>query len=575
MQTHVTLAIAANASRPPAVLRNAMALCLLATSIAAPHSLQAQVRPDAGSTLESVRPPPPVSTRNSEAALPIEEERPALAPTNTYRIPVLRWLITGAEAFPPEELRLLLQDRVGLKLTLDELNAAAARITNYYRRHGYLLARAYVPAQNVTRGEVEITILEGHLATINITNNSNLGAKLLNDHVDRIDTSGPVQGREIERPLLLLNDLPGVEVRSTLQPGATVGTSDLDLQVRSTESLDGSIDADNYGNRYTGDLRAGGTLNVNSPFHRGDQFSLRASTAGSGMTYGRLAWQTPFGGDGLYAGIAWSDLRYELGEDFESLDAHGDAQVGTVWTAYPLVRTQTRNHTVRLSYDNKRLDDRIDATSSNSSKSLDVVTLGFSGEYRDWNGSGGVTSYRLDLIGGRLKLDSQSAAIDRGTGGRDTQGSYQKLALSVSRLQRIDRQLMLYAALSGQTTTKNLDSSEKQSVGGVYGVRAYPQGEATGDDAAVLNLELRWAVPGLPEVQALVFADVATVWANHSTLANDDKNQRTLAGEGVGAQWLGNGSFAARAYVAWRSGPQPTSDKDRQPRFWLQLAQYF
>lgn len=574
MQAHSTPAIAADAIRIPAVSRTILALCLLAASIAAPDSLHAQVRPDAGQTLESVRPPPPVAPPNSEAALPAQPERPGLTVTNTYRVPVLRWLITGAEAFPASELRSLLQDRVGLKLTLDELNAAAARITAYYRKHGYLLARAYVPAQKIRNNEVEITVLEGHLDTININNTANLNAALLNDHVDRIDTSGPVQGRQIERSLLLLNDLPGVEVRSTLQPGATVGTSDLDLQVRSTQFLDGSIDADNYGNRYTGDLRAGGTLNVNSPFHRGDLFSLRASTAGSGMTYGRAAWQTPIGGDGLYAGIAWSDLRYELGENFESLDAHGDAQVGTLWTAYPFMRTQTHNFTARLSYDNKRLNDRIDAAASNSSKSLDVLTLGFSGDYRDPRG-GGVTTYRLDLISGRLDLDTQAAAIDQGAGGRDTEGTYQKLALSVSRLQRLERQLLLYAALSGQATTKNLDSSEKQSVGGAYGVRAYPQGEATGDHAAILNLELRWEVPGLPEVQALVFADAAAVWANQSTLSTDVKNRRVLSGEGIGAQWHKKDSFAAKAYVGWRSGPQPTSDKDRRPRFWLQLAQYF
>lgn len=575
MHAHATLVIAADVSRAPAVLRNLMSLCLLAASIAVPHSLQAQVRPDAGQTLESVRPRPSAPTGNSEAALPTEQERPALGPTNTYRIPVLRWLITGAEAFPADELRLLLQDRIGLKLTLDDLNAAAARITAYYRKHGYLLARAYVPAQNVTRGEVEITILEGKLAAINIENTSNLNASLLNAHVDHIDTTGPVQGRKIERSLLLLNDLPGVEVRSTLQPGATVGTSDLDLRLRSTRSLDGSIDADNYGNRYTGDLRAGGTLNVNSPFHRGDLFSLRANTAGSGMTYGRIAWQTPLGGNGLFAGIAWSDLRYELGENFKALEAHGDAQVGTVWTAYPFLRTQTHNFNARLSYDKKRLDDRIDAISSDSSKSLDVITLGFSGDYRDPLGSGGVTSYRLELISGRLDLDAQTAAVDQDSGGHHTEGSYQKLALSVSRLQRIERQLYLYAALSGQTSTKNLDSSEKQSVGGAYGVRAYPQGEATGDDAAILNLELRWQLPAMPELQALVFADAASVWADHSTLTTDGKNQRSLFGEGIGAQWEKGNSFAAKAYVAWRSGPQPTSDKDRQPRFWLQFAQYF
>jgi hemolysin activation/secretion protein len=88
-------------------------------------------------------------------------------------------------------------------------------------------------------------------------------------------------------------------------------------------------------------------------------------------------------------------------------------------------------------------------------------------------------------------------------------------------------------------------------------------------------VELRWTLPRLPEVQALLFVDAGTVRMYHSRLATDTDNRRTLTGEGFGAEWLRPGRFAAKAYLAWRSGPQPTSDIDRRPRFWLQLAQYF
>jgi hemolysin activation/secretion protein len=160
-------------------------------------------------------------------------------------------------------------------------------------------------------------------------------------------------------------------------------------------------------------------------------------------------------------------------------------------------------------------------------------------------------------------------------GGHETEGHYGKLAYSLSRLQRLSDRLFLYAALNGQVSNKNLDSSETQSVGGVYGVRAYPQGEAVGAEAAVVNLEMRWGLPRMPEVQALAFVDAGTVKVNHSPLATDTDNRRSLAGEGIGAQWIRSQRFALKAYVAWRSGPQPESDIDRRPRFWLQLAQYF
>lgn len=551
-----------------------LTLCALVAS-ATPQILNAQVRPDAGQTLQSVRPPPDPPASNNATALPTQDEKASPSAPSTLRIPVRSWRFTGAEAFPVTELHPLVEDRIGQDLTLDELHAVVTRITTYYRQRGYLLARAYLPAQDIRDGEVTIAVLEGRFASIKVDNTSNVSAAMISEHVAHIDTAGPVQGEDLERSLLLLNDLPGVEVRSTLRPGASVGTSDLNLHVRGTRGFDGSVDADNYGNRYTGELRAGGTLNVNTPFHRGDVFSLRVSTAGSGMTYGRAAWQTPLGGSGLQAGVAWSDLRYELGEDFESLNADGEAQVGTLWAAYPIVRSQARNLTLRLSYDDKRLIDRIEATSSHARKSLDVLTLGLVADVTDMLGGGGITTYQLDLIGGRLNLDPQSAALDQSIGGYDTEGSYGKLALNVSRLQRLNSQWLLYAALTGQVSSKNLDTSEKQSLGGVYGVRAYPQGEAAGDSAAFLNLELRWQLPGLPDMQALAFVDVGTAWLNHSALVSDKNNRRSVSGEGVGAQWIWPERFAIKGYVAWRSGPEATSDTDRQPRFWVQFAQYF
>jgi hemolysin activation/secretion protein len=546
---------------------------LLTAGSVIPQKAHAQVRPDAGQTLESMRAPPSLPGSNPKAPLPAETERPALSTADTVRIPVKRWRITGTRVFAAAELQRLIQHRVGQTLTLRELNIEAARITAYYHQHGYSFSRAYLPEQDIRAGEVEIAVLEGRVANIHIDNASPVPSSVITQHVVRIEATRAVQGRVLERSLLLLNDLPGVEVRSILQPGATVGTADLDLHVRSTGRFDGSVDADSYGNRYTGEFRGGGTLNVNSPLQRGDLFTLRASTSGSGMTYGRAAWQTPLGGNGVRAGIAWSDLRYALGKEFDSLDAHGTARVGTAWAAYPLMRTQTRNLTMQLSYDDKRLEDRVDATSISSDKTLHAWTLGASADLTDALGGGGINTLQLDLISGRVSLDPLGRAIDQGIGGRETEGRYGKVAFNASRLQRVNDELVFYASLTGQLSSRNLDTSEMQSLGGAYGVRAYPQGEALGDDAAALNLELRWAA--FPSVQLLAFADVGTVRLNHSAPVTVSDNRRTLTGEGLGAQWVRAQHFAMKAYVACRSGPQPTSDRDVRPRFWLQFAQYF
>ena len=106
-------------------------------------------------------------------------------------------------------------------------------------------------------------------------------------------------------------------------------------------------------------------------------------------------------------------------------------------------------------------------------------------------------------------------------------------------------------------------------------MRAYPESESAGDVTAVARMELLYALPRFPEVQALVFADAGAVRTYRSRIASDTDNSRTLTGEGLGLQWIRAGSFGAKAYVAWRSGSEPTSGADRSPRFWMQAAKYF
>ena len=539
-------------------------------------ALYAQVRPDAGQTLESIRPAPAVPEAHPDAALPREENRPAQSAPDGQRITVKAIHISGARAFPEARLQGLVQDAVGKDLNLDELNALARRITDYYRARGYLLTRAYLPAQEVTQGRIEIAVLEGRIAGLKVDNTSRLAPGMVDAYLGRLQSGQQAtEGAAVERSLLLLDDLPGVEVRSTLGPGATVGTADLGIQVQAQALLSGSFDADNTGNRYTGEYRAGATLNVNNPSGYGDLFSLRLLGSGPGLKYARAAWQAPLGGTGLKGGLAYSDLRYRLGRDFEALGAHGSAQVATAWAAYPLIRSLNRNLNLQLSYDDKRLNDLVDVTASNSNKKLGVWTFGLSGDHSDSFHGGGISIYNAGLTGGRLRLDAASLVLDQGAGGHQTGGNYTKLTYSYMRLQHLGNQLSFYANLSGQAAGKNLDSSEKLSLGGAYGVRAYPQGEAAGDDAVMLNLELRWSVPGWRELRVLGFFDAGTARINHNPLATDSNNNRHLLGEGVGLQWNRPNNFALNVYLAWRAGAKPASDSDRNPRLWVQAAKYF
>lgn len=542
----------------------AFALFLAQTALAA----QA---PDAGQILENIKAPltlpPPTDGVLPEPA----PARPALSLPSDVKVRVTAFRITGAREFSEAHLLELLADSTDRELSLAQLQGLAERLTAHYREQGYLLARAYLPAQDIRDGLLTIAVLEGRLGKVRLDNRSPLNDATAQRQLDDLQPGDAVQAASLERSLLLLNELPGAEVHSTLKPGASVGLTDLDVSLGAGPRVAGSLEADNFDNRYTGSERLGGNLAINSPTGLGDTLSLRGLTSGAGMNYGRLAYQLPVGPQATQVGVAWSEMRYELGEDFASLDAHGKASIGSVYALQPLLRSRQARLDGQLSYERKRLEDRVDATDTTLDKTLDVWSLGLSGSHQDSLLGGGAMQYGASLVAGNLELDAASDALD--DAGLDTRGHYAKLAFQLTRLQRLTDRFSLQLRASGQRAAKNLDSSEKLSLGGAYAVRAYPQGEAAADDAWLANLELRYAPA--PAWQLFGFYDAGGGRISHRPVAGTADNRRTLSGAGVGVSLALPAAINLQAFAAWRTGSQPTSDDDRSPRLWLQTTKYF
>lgn len=527
--------------------------------------------PDAGQMLESIKPPlslPPASSGVLPEPAPA---RPAMALPADVKVFVKAFRITGSQVFSEAQLLALIADDAGREWSLAELQGLADRITRHFREHGYLLARAYLPAQDIEDGLLTIAVLEGHLGRLEVDNRSLVGDAVAQRQLSDLQPGDAVQAEPLERTLLLLNDLPGVEVRSTLKPGASVGLTDLDVSLAPGPRVAGSLEADNFDNSYTGSERLGANLVLNSPTGLGDTLSLRGLTSGAGMSYGRLAYQVPVGAYATQVGLAWSEMRYELGEDFEALNAHGKASIASAYVLQPLLRSRRTRLNGQLSYEHKVLEDQVEVTDTVIDKTLDVWSLGLSGDHQDGLLGGGAMQYSASLVAGKLELDAASAALD--DAGLDTQGTYAKLAFQFSRLQRLTDRFSFKGQVSGQGAAKNLDSAEKFSLGGAYGVRAYPQGEAAADDAWLVNLELRYAPAAT--WQLFGFYDAGGGRISHSPVAGTTENSRTLSGAGLGVAWSLPADINLQAVAAWRTGAEPTSDNDRSPRLWLQTVKYF
>ncbi|WP_321962900.1 ShlB/FhaC/HecB family hemolysin secretion/activation protein [Paraburkholderia sp. J7] len=554
--------------------RISLAVGLAATAFAAHGQVRVPTPPNSGQLLQQA-PQPQLQPPPSNLDLTIQPPKNAPA-DNTKTFPVRQIEITGNTQLPADMLHAIVAPSEGKNLTLSDLNALADQISEVYHQHGFPLATAYVPAQTIENGVVRIDVAEARYGAVLLNNQSRVSDRVLNNTLAALQSGQPVSEFELERTLLLLQDIPGALVSSTMRPGQQVGTSDLLVDVTPQQRVTGDAGVDNFGDPYSGRVRGSGNLNINGLFDQGDLLDFSALTTGPGMTYGRMDYRYLLNGQGTTLGATVSGLNYHLRNDLSDLDAHGSAFVGGVVLAQPLIRNTRGNLYGQIEYDFRRLNDNIDIIGLQNDRHTNSVTTTLAGDQLD---SMGVSNARVALTYGVLAANNlQTDIIDQL--GADTAGHYVKLALSLSRLQQFTHSDALYFGFSGQTSSKNLDTSEQFYLGGPDSVRGYDVGVLSGSRGYLATVEYRHdaAFQNIPGIwQFSVFVDTGWVQQYKNPFV-PGPNTGQLSSAGFGVQWNGPYKLLLSASVAFPFGRTPeilSANANTSVHCWVQLRKAF
>jgi len=548
---------------------------LLIALLALPISVQAAVTPDAGTLMKEVNPSATPTPAPTDTGFRITPESgvnlPASAP---FLVKTIK--ITGNTRFDTAVLHGLIADAEGKLLTLSQLNELAARIGGYYHNHGYLLTRAIIPAQAIHDGEVVIEVIEANYGKINLDNKSRVNDSLLQDTLAILQSGRAIEQSAMDKSLLLLSDIPGVEVNATLLPGEQVGTANMLVQVSPKPAITGQLALDNYGNRYTGEARLGGTVNFLNPLHHGDILSLSGLSSGNGLDNGRFSYESLLNGRGTRLGGSWSTLSYHLGNSFASLNAHGTADTASLWAKHPFLRSRTANVFGQLQYQQLTLRDHLDTAGVLTDRHLRNWTTSLTGDIRDALLSGAVTAGNLAFTSGQLGFDNNAARSADALTAR-TEGNFSKWNANLTRLQTLSPNNALYVAFSGQWANTNLDSSQKMSVGGPYTVRAYETSALSGDTGYLVSAEFRRDMGAALQGQweAVAFLDSAHITVNKNIWVAG-QNTASLSGLGAGLNWTTQNQWYSKAYVATRLGSKPALvTSNASARAWVEIGKKF
>lgn len=546
--------------------------------------------PDSGSILrqqEQVdlqRMPPASSSAEIEASTEMTAD-PGI------KVRVKSFEFTGYEKVVSlKELERIAGPYVGNEVSFGDLQRLAQKITIYLREtKGYLLARAYLPQQDVTEGNVIIAVSVGRL-------DGKVGVSIDGDHrinktfLERIAHQSIAEGetvmlKDVERAVLLMNDLPGISAKAYLDKGEVPGTSRLSLLSKEGRWAAATVSGDNFGNRYTGRFRRTGQVALIDSLGKGDLLRMTYINADD-LNQGRADLSLPVGSRGAIADFSYNGLRYELGGKLKDLQAKGSAHTFGTNLKYPVKRTRRSSIWIGSGYDHYLLEDKA-AGDVTSDRSVSVANLNVTGNFYDEFYRGGLTSFLVALYAGRADITDGISSDDLGA---RVKGDFSRVTYALARLQRATKNTSLFFSARGQVADGNLDSSQKIILGGPTGVRAYPIGEASGDTGHILTFENRYDLPLRTafKTQLVGFVDAGQIRLHEDTWTGSvtnisGRNHYWLSGTGVGINIEKPQSYRVQFSYAHTLGKNPGRDaydnnsdnQDESGRVWAQATIWF
>lgn len=482
-----------------------------------------------------------------------------------------RIVVTGATALNDAELSGMTAPYVDREVALAELYGLAAEIQTEYRQRGYLLTRALVPAQRIENGEFRIEVIEGFFEDVFVVGDIGPSKWQVEQYVENLTELRPVRTQDIERYLLLSNDLPGIKAVAVIRPGTSgPGAAQLIVEVE-RDPFDGFFSVNNRGSRFAGEWAGALGVGANgfTPFGdrtqvmyyrtfdgrdevRNDANEVIVTSLPMEQWYGRVSYQASILDEGLRLLLSATQTLSHPGYTLAPLDLKTRVDRYEAELTYPFLRTRARSIYGYFNFLHQM--DRSTALNRPIGRDrLTVAEIGANIDFEDVLPSwlipfDGIASAQSNIdVSVRQGLPFFGATSDNQNFKSRLEGTAQFTAVRarLERTQGIANRFDLFLAAVGQYSLDTLLSSSEFRIGGDEFGRGYTPSEISGEHGFGTMVELRYNDrPGwdfLEAYEAYVFYDYGMVW-------NDDSEgfpaRADLASAGLGARTeVGNDAY--------------------------------
>ena len=547
-------------------IRRALTCSAGAFAIALPSAALAQAAPSVP-TREQIQPPtlsPSVQPNEQVVAVDDGIER-APCPLASPEFSNVRFTLRGVEFSSVEGIDSAMlapswTDRVGQDLPISAVCDIRDRAATMLRAKGYLAA-VRVPPQTIGDGVVKLDILAARMSRIEVRGDAGANEALVQRYLSRLDDAPVFNIVDAERYLLLARDIPGMDARLTLRPGAVPGEVVGEVTVARTP-FTFDFNAQNFGSRDVGRWGGIARARLAGVTGMGDltTVSFYSTPDFDEPKVVQLAHEFRVGGEGLRFGASYTYAWTR--PSITGLPVKSDTQIVSLVATYPLVLTQARRITIGGGLDFIDQDISLTGVPINRDR-LRVFNVHADANWVDPGSIAGHGGYSpseprwsvATSLEARKGVDFLGASDDCGVGGAAcflpgavpltrVEGQPDAFLVRANALAewRPHKLFTLSAAPRAQWASDPLLAYEEFSGGNFTVGRGFDPGTVIGDSGVAVSLEARYGsfVPANIKsfaFQPFVFFDAAWVW-NEDTAFNGINPQKLFsAGGGVRAAY--------------------------------------
>ncbi len=413
----------------------------------------------------------------------------AQAPEPTLYIQEYR--VDGAHHLGRNDIEAAVYPFLGPGRTKDDVEQARAALEKAYQAKGFQTVSVEIPPQDAKGGIVHLQVVEATVGKLRVRGAHYFSPSQIKAHAPSLAEGRVIDFNQVNSDMVGLSKMADRSVTPTVRAGGAPGTVDVDLNVKETLPLHGSVELNNRYSSNTDSLRLNGALSYSNLWQLGH--TLGGSFQVSPESFKQVQIYS-----GFYTApvpdVSWLSLTLQGTKQdsnvstLSSVASAGRGEIIGVRANIELPSAKNFYDSLTFGVDYKHFDQ--DVTVGKSLILTPITYYPLSLAYSaTWTDKDSVTvldsSLNLHLRG----LGSTPAHFDVSRFGADANYIYFRGDLSQTR--ELPAGFQLYGKIQGQLSDSPLINSEEASGGGKDTVRGYIETVALGDNAIFASLEAR------------------------------------------------------------------------------------